>query len=817
MTSFFSFSTRTVLAQAAVLALQCLAADAALAQSADSAATQKLEAVEVTGQSRSQQLQNVPIAMQVMSGAALEKLGASTLADVDVFIPGLAIDASQATRPNIYMRGVGTQDFGIGTDSPVGIYLNGVYSGKTGGALLDFNDVKRVEVLKGPQGTLFGRNAAAGAISIVTNDPSAQYEVDGMLRLGNQGTRHIELLYNAPVGEDVAFRFTAVDQHSDGWIRNQFNGVQFGGDNSWGTRAALRWSGDTTSVNLTWEHEEMNEPGPATFSMTGGVVNFGAPSTWVSPFPPVLNNDASPDVQSRRFDGVTLRVEHSLPFAELTSITAYRGFTSQNYQDNDASSNPATFFSANNVESNSTWQQEFKLNGKTALVDWLAGASAYHESATQANPVSATTTSLDTLFNHAAGVAPFALLTQIANQLGAASNNVLLTNVNLLGQSWTETMHTTGGYSAYAVYGDAIWHLDPATNLTTGVRFTHDSKTFSWLNPLRSAPGLDAQLSGLTAGGFFTTVSALAGAGQLGPLTPQTVAVLQHLVSSNIEFNNPGTLTTPYQTSASWNNTSPRLVLDHHFGADHMVYGSWTEGYQSGGFNAVDVNGRYNPEYVTNWELGAKGQLRDLGLSYDASAFHYAYTNLQDLVLVQNANAGIPGYQVVNSDQHADGLDLGLQWQIDRTWRLTGTGEYIDQTYSKYTTPTGINLTGQPVGTPKFSGTAGVAAAWGMLGGMGNFNLTYGYVGPQRCNTYTTGQGTCFKAPTFQVGEAEQRVDTRLGWNAPSNKWGVALLVNNLTNNQYIHSVSALGEPFGSPYAYLTKPRMAAIEFNAKL
>jgi len=109
MTSFFSLSNRSVLAQAAVLALQLLALDVVQAQSADSAATQKLETVEVTSQSRSQQLQNVPIAMQVMSGAALEKLGASTLADVDVFIPGLAIDASQATRPNIYLRGIGTQ------------------------------------------------------------------------------------------------------------------------------------------------------------------------------------------------------------------------------------------------------------------------------------------------------------------------------------------------------------------------------------------------------------------------------------------------------------------------------------------------------------------------------------------------------------------------------------------------------------------------------------------------------------------------------------------------------------------------------------
>ena len=110
---------------------------------------------------------------------------------------------SQPTQPSYALRGLGNGDFGIGTDAPVGVYVNGVYTGKTGGALLNFNDVKRVEVLKGPQGTLFGRNSAGGAISIVTNDPDGQNLASGLVRAGNYGTVHVEGVVNQPLGKDA--------------------------------------------------------------------------------------------------------------------------------------------------------------------------------------------------------------------------------------------------------------------------------------------------------------------------------------------------------------------------------------------------------------------------------------------------------------------------------------------------------------------------------------------------------------------------------------------------------------------------------------
>ncbi|WP_170304383.1 TonB-dependent receptor [Duganella radicis] len=791
-------------ASAVSVALASMAASTSFAQETE-------PVVVVTAQSRSQQIQNVPIAVQTLSGAALKDLGVANLGDVDAFVPGLSIDTSQAIRPNIYLRGVGTEDFGIGTDSPVGIYTDGVYTGKNGGSLLNFNDLKRIEVLKGPQGTLFGRNAAAGAISIVTNEPVNRVEAGGLVRIGSHGARYAEALYNTPLSDSVALRISAVNQQDDGWARNAYNGKRMGDEGDRGVRATLRWQGEQASATLSWEHEVMRAAGPLVLSLTGNKINYGGPSTWTNPFNTRLNNDAQPDMQGRTFDGVTLRVEKPLSFATLSSTTAYRHYNAQNWQDNDAGADQASALSTGIVESNATWQQEFKLSGETGKINWVSGVSAYRERATSVQSVSTNTTSLDTIIQHSAGLSPYATLTALAQGLGKATGSSALQGVNLLGQSWSEYMHDKGEYRAYAAYGDAIWHVTDQTNLTLGGRYTHDQKTFSWYNPQRTAAGLDATLAALNGANFFPSLVAAR------LLTATQAATLKAVTTSNIQFTNPGSSKAAFTANNSWNNFSPRVVLDYHLTPDHMGYLSWSKGYQSGGFDAVGVNGQYDKELVTNLEAGMKGTVRALGLSYGASVFHYQYTNLQSLTLVPaSATSGIPVYQIVNSDQNATGVDLEAQWKLNRVWRLNGTLEYLDQTYANYVAPTGVNLNGQAAGAPYLSASAGVAARWPAWDGNADFNLMYGYQGEKRCNADTRQTGTCLPDGEIGAGKARERVDMRLGWQAPSGRWGVGLVVNNLTNKQYV-SVSTLGSAVGSPYVYVSKPRVIALELRAQL
>lgn len=783
------------------------------------------QVVEVTAQGRKQEVLQVPIAIQLIGPEQIAKLGAVNIAEVSSFVPGLQIDASEPTQPSFSLRGLGNSDFGIGTDAPVGIYVNGLYTGKTAGAMLNFNDIKRVEVLKGPQGTLFGRNSAGGAIAVITNDPVGQFAARGLVRLGNQASVHTEAMVNQPLGEDLALRFSAVTQRREGWETNVTTTKRAPQDNAWGARLSLRWApGDATSAVIAWEHEDLDQRArPAWSVVTSSPINVVDPDTgeldtslFVDPRKQPLRNDVVGGREERLLDNLSLRIEHDLGWATLSSLTGWRHFTSANVQDNDGTDRIASHLSTGNFEKNTAWQQEFRLAGDTPMVDWLVGLSLSGEDAKQTSRIYTYTDSLDTVlappaYGSAPTPGPFASL----NMLGRLAG---IPGIDLMGQAWQEDMRNTADFKAYAVYGDAIWHLGPKTNLTTGIRFTRDEKKFSWHNPLHSAPGLTPQLAAFTPDFFAQMVGA-------GAITQEESDALQQLVfvaqNGNIEFANPDWFAAPVYTKQSWNNVSPRLVIDHRFSPDTMVFGSVTRGYQAGGFNSVSTQangGRFDPETVTNYEVGVKGRLAGSGLSYSASLFHYLFKNLQSITL--DHSLPIPAYVVTVSDVQATGADLEAQWQVSPNLRVYGAAEFIDQTYKAQRNLAGgaNDLSGQPYGTPTTSLALGMDVQWPLAGGLASWSLQGAYLGATRCNDDSQAQGSCLKAPAFRIGEARERVDTRLGWEAASRQWGLGLVVNNLLDKQYIHWASNLGAPVGAPYYVgLTEPRRIQIEFSAKL
>src|SRR5688572_19614215 len=165
-----------------------------------------LDTITVTAQGREQELQDVPIALQVLNDQLIDDVAAEDMGDLDSFVPGLRINSVQPTQPEISLRGISTDDFGIGTDPAVGVFIDGVYTGRSGGILLPLTDVERIEVLKGPQGTLFGRNTAAGAVSVITKRPSNETEAAAKLRLGNYGKQYLEAMANIPLSDRAALR-----------------------------------------------------------------------------------------------------------------------------------------------------------------------------------------------------------------------------------------------------------------------------------------------------------------------------------------------------------------------------------------------------------------------------------------------------------------------------------------------------------------------------------------------------------------------------------------------------------------------------------
>ncbi len=296
-----------------------------------------VQVVEVTAQSRQQLVKDVPITMQVVSFKDIEALGAKDLQDLNGYIPGLTVDGTEPTQPVFGIRGVRPGDFGIATDAPVGIYVDGVYTGKTGGALMNFVDVQRIEVIKGPQGTLFGRNSAAGAISVVTNEPTQDVDVLAHLKVGEYRTNKLDAMVNLPISDTSAVRFVYARDASDGWITDQKTGQVTGGNNDWATRLSFKQTFGPTKVNLSWEHEEMDQDARPAFGVLtnpamplGGftgtytpayIANFSNPLTM-----PLM--EANQGLETRIFDGATLRVEAPIGDMTFNSTTAYRGFRS---------------------------------------------------------------------------------------------------------------------------------------------------------------------------------------------------------------------------------------------------------------------------------------------------------------------------------------------------------------------------------------------------------------------------------------------------------------------------------------------------------
>lgn len=778
------------------------AQDAAPAKDKEPAAT--LGEVVVTSQSREQRLQEVPITVTVVSDKMIERLAATDLGDIDAFIPGLQVSDTSPTQPRYAIRGISTGDFGVGTDPAVGVYVDGVYSARSGGALLAFNDIERIEVLKGPQGTLFGRNSAAGAVSIISKKPGDEFEGRARLRLGEDGRQYIDGLVNLPTGKSSALRVSALSNQSDGWMTDAATGQDYGGDDTWATRAVYRWdASDKTQVLLSWDHEVIDQLarpaiGIVTVPPYPGLPAYPAdPATYLDPRSAPIFNDVVGNEESRKFDGVTLAIDHSFDWGRMMSTTAWRGFDTVNREDEDGTNRINLYFDTANRESNSSWYQEFKFSGANDRIDWVAGVSYYSEDAEQASDTHAYTDSMDTVLLNTAGLPAYTLVEQVLQGFGVPAT--------MFGHTWRESMYNEGEFKAFALFGDVIWHLNDRVNLTTGLRYTRDEKKFTWLNGPRVAPELDATLAALDQMGFFG----------LDPL----LTAIRPVFDMDIVFAlPPGVEGVPVTREDSWSDLSPRVVLDFKSSDNVMWFGSVTKGYKAGGFNSVEVGSEFDNEDVWSYEAGFKSRFTDARLQFNGSIYSYVYNDKQSIRLDPNsAGSGVPQYLVDTSDEEAWGIEFEAQWQATEGLGLQANLAYIDATYKDKVTSTGVDLSGEPTGEPTLSFAVGGDYRWLTAHGDVELSLAHAYRGKGRCNGDSQLQGTCSASPNFESNAAQQRTDVRLDWTSPDDRWGLAVYGNNVFDKRYVSGVGNLTTSvFGTPTANITPPRFWGVEMRAK-
>jgi len=734
-----------------------------------------LEEVVVSAQKRDENIQDVPITLNAFTSDFLAKSGARHIGDLEIYTPGLEIDTASTTQPRYYIRGIGTDDFGIGTDPSVGIYIDGVYAARSGAALMFFSDVERVEILKGPQGTLFGRNAAAGAINVITKKPHELTEGSLLLRAGNYDKRLAEGVFNTAVADNVFVRLNAQYDDRDGFIKNEAGGQDLGTEGNKSGRASVLWQiSDTTELLWTSDYVDTDHDAPHSISTNP---NIGP--AYGKSFGDVAN-DVQESTETRILQGHTVKFTQDWDELSFTSISSYREFKTQNREDEDGTADITRYLDTNNQESNYQFYQELRLNGDTDFVEWVAGASYFAEKAHAIQEVNITQTSLDRAIFASTGdpddyVPPSPpdatfLKSQVAN---------------------------IGDYNSAALFGDIKFLLSDVWSLTVGARVTRDEKDFTWIK----------------------NEADVFGGIQLG------------LIDSSAPNH------ARYSANDSWTNVSPRLVVDYKPAEDLMFYGTLSAGYKAGGFNSArvsytctgaagegsvgsglgcqNVDSRFDPEDVTNAELGMKSTWLDNQLRFNASIFDYLYKDRQVTEFVEG-DGGFNSYVTLNGDVVGRGAEFDAAYQATANLAVTVNGGITDVKWKDYVLG-GIDLDNQPVREPlrRIALGADYNLHSGDIGAF-IFHVDYSYTSATRKNDATRAVYEPFGVNVKGFGTAKELTNARISWLEAAGRFEVSLWCENLFDKQYVSRYTDIAGAgvFNSLAVTRDDPRFYGVDFK---
>jgi len=760
-----------------------------------------LEEIIVTAQKREESLQDVPIAISAFDGDFLDRANITNIADIAEHTPGFSSTAANPGLPQIYMRGIGTDDFGIASDTSVGFFIDGVYFGKAGGAITDLEDVQRIEVLKGPQGTLFGRNTIGGAISITTERPSNEVEGSVSVKLGNYDRKSISATLNTPIIEDKLFlRGSIKKTRQDGWQSNLQDGRDDGANtNNASGRLSLTWmptedlevsfknNWSRTDENIGY-HKALNIFGQESVADANAILQFFAadagyaPQTIAAVALDPINFDlgtadtavaGGPAVFERRLRGHSVHVNWDLnENYELTSISAYREYSANATRPSGVPFDLIVFDGFEGVE---TYSQEFRLNASFDTIEWFVGLSAFREDAASftqgtsriADPATAG------LISAVWGV-PFDVF-HVLDETSAASNRT----------------------DSYAVYGDTTWDFADDWSLSVGLRYSHDEKTFELNNPGFVGVGLDSNPD-FAASGILVYEN-------LGVIFPSNLDGIGVPVSD--------------KKQEDWQNVSGRVVLSHNISEDIQTYFSVAQGYKSGGFNTVPgvnpatgeiSNTAFDPEEVISYELGIKSSLFDSTLRVNAALFQYEYTDLQVLAEDPTSLAAV----ILNAGgATGTGLELDVVYLASENLRLSASMAWLEAEYDEFRISDSVDLKGQELTrAPTFSGSLGLDYNIDIeLPGELRLSANYSYSGAERQAPYLEN-ALIPDDSDLAVEGSYSLVSAKISYISESQDWEVSLWGNNLTDEQYLVERGDIAASMGFVYGRMGAPRMYGAE-----
>ncbi len=665
----------------------------------------EIQTVTVTANRRPEDQQKVSVSVTAITGATLAERNITDLSQMESMSAGFTFGRSGVdARPAI--RGVRTENVAVNADTTIGYFVDGVYKSRAQQAMLGFVDVARVEILRGPQGTLFGRNTFGGSVAITTNEPLLKTtETNASLELGSFGKVRFDGALNLPLGDTVALRLAGVVEKADPWVKNDFNpaaglfdkDLKFlrasiklkpsrdfeavlraditdqggNGGSAFGYKLAGTYlhtpscqqlfnasflainsrGGNRDAVNDCTRTQGAGAGAGA--NAVGSGVDLGIPLHKPGQYDRI-NNDYQPYL-TLRDSNFTADLTYRVAGIALKSITGYADFTASRSQDTD--------FSASTIgidfqkTSARTVTQEFQvLSEGSGPLGYVAGIYLFQDKLTG-------------LFINQQ------LPRTIRSDALAAPITLAQNGGGFYDLQRPETTST-------AAYGQLSFRATDALTLTGGARYTRDKKSFKFANansvlPLNGAGAPNGTLITLDTP---TPADAAFGTGGASNCT-----------GSN---NQPGfsclagtnTITGATYSDATFSKATGKLALDFKLNDSQLLYATVSNGFRSGGFNsgqAVETLRTFKPEEVTAVEIGSKNRFLRNTLQVNLAAFNNDYTNLQEQRQVVVGNTTVS--TIFNAAKaKAKGLEAEVEWRQSRDLTLGGSLSLLDAKYASF-------------------------------------------------------------------------------------------------------------------------------------
>jgi iron complex outermembrane recepter protein len=719
--------------------------------------------IVVTAQRRSERLRDVPVAITALSGAQLEKLHAENISAVELATPGFTW-GSQGSDSFPAIRGVRTSLVSAQNDPVIGFYLDGIYQSRTQQQSVPIFDVARIEVLRGPQGTLYGRNTFGGNVSVVTQEPTDKNEGGINLDKGNYNSARIDGFINIPLTENLMLRVAGVYQKHDGYVHSTHDGVVLDDLDENAERVNLKWTPTSNlEVSLhagTWHRDDAGA-GSYGYKVAGTLINpatgyqsfYGQPYAVNPSVPggqvvgtqtigvPVTGGAWTNDWDYQPFEHVAEtyvsgQIAYNFGPATLKSITGYTHFTAFRSADNDQSSEVFQAYGyGSGIQEPDTrsnaFSEEVQLasNGNTPL-QWIVGAYYLHDSIYEIYQQTVTD--------------PYA--------------------VQSLDGSYKESTALTT--NALAGYAQATYALVPDTlKLIGGIRYSYERKSFAF-----------ADYVGAPLGTF--------------------------------DF------TTPYsQTSGdpSFHSVTWRAGIQYMPDHNTMLYATASTGFESGGVNDTGGNSAipssYAPQKVWAYEAGVKAKLLGGLAEAELSVFYNKFNNLQINVYTPQVS-----YFGSAGKARSYGSELALHLHPSRPFHIDATLAYLNAKYTYYISgnnfygmsggsdPVSVDLSGYAIPqSPKFKST--LSPAYDIDLG------TYGMLTPSATWLYSSSYYTTdYNTPLDRQG-AYSKFDAAVRWTAPNGKTYVEAYGDNLSNQAILYSgvvgrMERIQVSYGAPRTY---------------